>query len=151
MLIFKCKNCGGDIPALPNENTVICGSCHTTIPSPTSSEQTLFKLGKLMLSEGDFEKADGFFNELLAANTEFAPAYIGKLCAELGLHYETQLDVSPVDFSNTENFRKALSCADEQYRRVLEGYMTHELAEVAQTPETKRVGFFKRLWLRLFN
>jgi len=46
------------------------------------SVESLMKRGKLFLEDSDWEKADGYFDRVLDIGPEYAPGYVGKLCAE---------------------------------------------------------------------
>jgi hypothetical protein len=97
----------------------------------TPSVESLVKRGYLFLEDSDWNKADEYFDRALDASPEYASAYIGKLCAELGLCREETLgDYNELrrnkKFNKTlgeyGHFQKALRFADANYREKLNAY-----------------------------
>jgi hypothetical protein len=95
------------------------------------SVESLVKRGCLFLEDSEWNKADEYFDKALDINPEHAPAYIGKLCAELMVHREESLG----DFKELQqgkkfnkplgeyaHFQKALRFADDSYLKKLNGY-----------------------------
>ena len=116
MAILKCKMCGGDIQ-VTDDTYGVCISCGTTMTlqdaadganganedTPKASNaasttmaapsvESLMKRGWLLLEDSDWKQAAKYFNKVLNINPEYAPAYIGKLCAELNVTSEDALD-----------------------------------------------------------
>lgn len=82
----------------------------------------------LLLNEGKFDEAKALFNEILSDNISDSEIYIGRLLAELELCDKESLRDSSVDFSDHEDFRKALEVASEDEKQELIG-IADELAE----------------------
>ncbi|MCL2625043.1 MAG: SUMF1/EgtB/PvdO family nonheme iron enzyme, partial [Planctomycetaceae bacterium] len=91
--------------AFPDETTPVT-------PSITS----LMKRGQLFLEDSDWQQANEYFDRVLDIDPEYAPAYIGKLCAELKLRNEEQLGDHETPISEFNNYNKALRFADDEYR-----------------------------------
>jgi len=100
-------------------------------PSSSPSVESLMKRGKLFLEDSDLDKADEYFDKVLDIDPEYAPAYIGKLCVELGVRREELLgDYKELRKSKKfdrllgeyGNFQKALRFSDDGYRKKLSGY-----------------------------
>lgn len=87
-----------------------------------SQADALLKRAFMFLEDGDWSSADNYCERVLDIDPESAPAYIGKLCAELHVVSEAALVEQMVDFSENANFKKALRFANEEYRETLLGY-----------------------------
>lgn len=72
-----------------------------------------FKRGYLSLEDGDFDKANDFFEAGLNCNPESIEAYIGKLLSELKVKSESELVSCPEPFFNSPNYKKILSFGSE--------------------------------------
>jgi hypothetical protein len=103
----------------------------------TPSVESLVKRGYLFLEDSDWNKADEYFDRALDANPEHAPAYIGKLCAEMRVRREESLgDYKELrqgkkfdkPLGEYGHFQKALRFADAGYREKLNGY-DHKIKE----------------------
>jgi tetratricopeptide (TPR) repeat protein len=110
----------------------------------------LYKRACMFLEDGDFKKADEYFNTILDIDPEYAPAHMGKFCVSEEAREEEQLknyslnvdvykknhltardpmgyiNVDWSDFNNTfktdSNFRKALQYADPEQKARYEEY-----------------------------
>jgi tetratricopeptide (TPR) repeat protein len=68
-------------------------------PTKTGDEATIINTGVepflkrawLLMEDSDWQDADKYFDKILDMDPEFAPAYIGKLCAEKKLKFETDI------------------------------------------------------------
>ncbi len=56
---------------------------HSLVSAVAPSVESLFRRGQLFLEDHDWEQANIYFDRVLDINPEYAPAYIGKLCAGL--------------------------------------------------------------------
>ena len=83
---------------------------------------TLLKRGAMALEDAEWGNADAFFERVLDIDHEHAPAYIGKLCAELKCPNEDALANVAVPLENSPNYKKALRFAHGEYRTKFEGY-----------------------------
>lgn len=85
------------------------------VQSATSGNASaLVKRGFLALEDGEWEKADEFFEQALNQNAEDAQAYLGKLMAELKIDKQDELKDCVIDFENNPTFKKVISYADEK-------------------------------------
>jgi len=107
------------------------------------SVESLMKRGKLFLEDSDWKQADEYFDRVLDIDPEYAPAYVGKLCAELEVCKEDLLAGNKKTISELNNFKKAVRFADAKYRAKLEGYNKSILERIVEEKrkeqERKRV------------
>ena len=82
----------------------------------------LLKRGNMALEDGDWEKADGFFEEVLNQNPECAEAYMGKLMAELQVRERAELGNREEPFGNNRNYQKTIRFGSEALKAELTGY-----------------------------
>ena len=78
--------------------------------------------GALALEDGKFTDADAFFENALNADPHSAPAYFGKLLAELGARTPDEIVIADRPLAEYGNFEKALRFADGGFRNQLLGY-----------------------------
>jgi len=71
------------------EKTSGASSAATTAAAP--GVESLMKRGWLFLEDADWKQADDYFDRVLDIDPEHAPAYIGKLCAEMTVQREEDL------------------------------------------------------------
>ena len=76
--------------------------------------------GFLALEDGEWEKADGFFEQALNFDAKNAAAYLGKLMAELRVKKQADLKNCPQPFNGSNNCQKALRFGDEALKTELE-------------------------------
>jgi len=105
------------------------------------SVESLMKRGKLFLEDSDWKQANEYFNKVLDIDPEYAPAYVGKLCAELKVQQEEILGNYKEPISEIGNFQKAIRFADVSYRAKVEGYNNtiHEHIEKEGREEQERI------------
>jgi hypothetical protein len=103
----------------------------TTENAGSPGAEPLVKRGYLFLEDSDWNKADEYFDRALDINPEYAPAYIGKLCAELMVNREDSLgDYQKIrqgkkidkPLGEYGHFQKALRFADDDCRKKLNDY-----------------------------
>jgi hypothetical protein len=131
-----CDSCGmkhtrDRIKAMAQEVT------GTVAVSNLAGIESLMKRGNLALEDSDWHKADGFFDKVLDIDAEYAPAYVGKLCAGISMvnmnwvkndsfayviKMEPDLARYYKPFDDMPNYQKAIRFADETYRAQLEEY-----------------------------
>ena len=85
----------------------------------------LLKRSFMFLEDGDFEKADEFFENVLNQDPENAQAYLGKLMAELRVSKQEQLKDCAAPFDNSSNYQKILRFADNTLKNDLVGYIEY--------------------------
>jgi hypothetical protein len=74
----------------------------------SANVENLLKRGNLALEDKKWAEADGFFEQVLNENVEEPRAYLGKLLAEYKVSNEKQLENCNADFSNSNNYKKAV-------------------------------------------
>ena len=80
--------------------------------SVSGNASALVKRGFLALEDGDWNKADEFFEQALNQDAEDAQAYLGKLMAELQVKTRSALKNCKQPFDNSTNYQKAIRFAD---------------------------------------
>jgi len=100
-------------------------------------ELNFVQRGFLSLEDGDWSKADDFFEQALNTNPTNAPAYIGKLCVELRLNRAADLANydRPID---SPHYKRALQFADEKYLEILKGFRLQQLKNQKKEAEPQR-------------
>jgi alpha-tubulin suppressor-like RCC1 family protein len=88
----------------------------------TPEVESLTKRGYLFLEDADWQKADEYFDRVLDIDPEYAPAYAGKLCAEVNSQNIESLEKSEKAISESKNYQKAVRFGDDDYRSQLESY-----------------------------
>ena len=95
----------------------------TVVQKPAGSNiENLLKRGALALEDGDWSAAENFYEQVLNEDVEEYRAYVGKLCAALNIHFETELPSAKKDFSQNENYRRAIRFADDNNKKKIETY-----------------------------
>ena len=85
-----------------------------------SNVTALLKRGFMALEDGEWTKADDFFEQCLNQNAELAEAYLGKLMAELKVEKKEQLADCKEPFDKLNNYQKAVRFGDQQLKKALE-------------------------------
>ena len=75
--------------------------------------RALIDRGFMALEDGEWEKADGFFEQALNFDAKIAEAYLGKLMAELKVTEKEKLSDCEQPFDNINNYQKAIRFGDE--------------------------------------
>ena len=87
--------------------------------------RALLDRGFMALEDGEWDKADGFFEQALNFDAKIAEAYLGKLMVELRVHRKEQLANCEEPFYNSNNYQKAVRFGDDKLIADLEGYIKH--------------------------
>ena len=85
--------------------------------------ESLMKRGWLFLEDSDWKQASEYFDKVLDIDPEYAPGYIGKLCAKLTVNKEADLAQQLQPFGADVDYKKALRFANAGYKAKLEGYI----------------------------
>ena len=93
--------------------------------------QALLDRGYMALEDGEWEKADAFFEDVLNQNAKCAEAYQGKLMAELCVHKQEELKNCKEPFDNSKNFERAVRFGSEGLVSTLYGCVKHVRLEGA--------------------
>jgi len=95
----------------------------TSFPASTApGVDSLYKRALLFLEDGDFQSATAYCDRILDISPEFAPAYVGKLCASLSVRKESDLVTASRPFSDNSNYKKAIRFDEVGYSAKLMGY-----------------------------
>ena len=104
----------------------------------SESENPLIRRAFLFLEDGDWEKADDLLEQVLNQEPENVKAYVGKLCAELQVCYESDLPNFYSAIGDRSNYKKAIRFADEEYKKTLELFaLSPENAEKRRQEEVE--------------
>lgn len=87
--------------------------------------RALLDRGFMALEDGEWDKADGFFEQALNFDAKIAEAYLGKLMAELRVHKKEKLANCEEPFYDSNNYQKAVRFGDNKMIADLEGYIKH--------------------------
>ena len=79
----------------------------------------LLKRGFMALEDGEWAKADDFFEQCLNQNAELSEAYLGKLMAELQVKTQDGLKDCANPFNDRNNYQKAVRFADGKLKAFL--------------------------------
>lgn len=94
-----------DKPKQTAKETVVV---QQTAPATNSNVEALLKRGFMALEDEEWQKADGFFEEVLNQDAENASAYLGKLMAELKVSKQENLKNCDQPFDGSNNYQKVL-------------------------------------------
>jgi len=89
----------------------------------SGNASALVKRGFLALEDGEWERADEFFEQALNQNAEDAQAYLGKLMAEIKVSKQDNLIECKEPFENMSNYQKAVRFADDNLKKTLKSYV----------------------------
>ena len=90
MAIIKCKMCGGDLTILPDSSTAECQYCGSlqTIPVMDNEKKlNLFSRANRLRAAGEFDKASGVYESIVADFPEESEAYWGLVLCKYGIEY----------------------------------------------------------------
>ncbi len=131
MAIFKCKMCGGDLHIEETDIVIECDYCGTTqtVPSADSEKKlTLFNRANRLRLAGEFDKAAGIYENIIAEFSEEAEAYWGLCLCNYGIEYvddpstgkkiPTCHRASFEKLTRDENFELAMEYADVRAQKV---------------------------------
>jgi formylglycine-generating enzyme required for sulfatase activity len=91
-------------------------------PPPPTVATAAMNAGLQCLKEGEWQQANDRFDTALRLAPTYAPAYIGKLCAQLQVTEEKLRDEYLSLIEGEEFFKKALENADAAYKKQIQGY-----------------------------
>ncbi|MDR1703911.1 MAG: TIR domain-containing protein [Clostridiales bacterium] len=77
--------------------------------------ESLYQRVLIFLEDGDWKQADEYCERILDIDPKHAPAYVGKLCAELRVRKEDDLLGQDKPFDENPHYQKALKFADPGY------------------------------------
>ncbi len=125
MAVFQCQICGSTLE-IHDQPFVTCECCGTQQTLPKSGNSTaLLDRGFMSLEDGEWDKADGFFEQYLNQHAKDAKAYLGKLMAELQVRQPSGLKDCKQPFDSNNNYQKVMRFADAELQTTLAGYIAH--------------------------
>lgn len=113
----------------------------TVVVTAPAAVEPLFRRAELALSDGEFEQADAFYEQILNQEPENADAYVGKLLVELRVSERSSLSACDVSFENSDAYKKAMRFGDDALKKELSGALR---AVLARLEERKRVAVYER-------
>ena len=90
MAVLKCKMCGGALEINNNESVAVCEYCGTKQTLPLfsgESESLLYESGNNYLLQGEYDKAENVFNQLLTIKPDAAELYWDLVLCKYGVTY----------------------------------------------------------------
>ena len=131
MAVYKCKMCGGDLNIEADLNVIECEYCGTTQTVPGADNEkkvNLFNRANRLRFNGEFDKAAGIYESIIAEFPEEAEAYWGLCLCNYGIEYvddpatakkvPTCHRASFEKLSADENFNMAMEYSDVVARKV---------------------------------
>ena len=112
------KVIGADTPQAPAKETVVMKNENGTV-------RAFLDRGFMALEDGEWDKADEFFEQALNFDAKIAEAYLGKLMAELRVHRQDELASLAEPFNDYNNYQKAIRFGNASLINTLEGYTDH--------------------------
>lgn len=99
----------------------------TVVTSETVSGnvKALLDRGFMALEDGEWTKADDFFEQSLNQNAKLAEAYLGKLMADLKVTTQDGLKDCATSFDTNKNYQKVIRFADANLKAELAEYIKH--------------------------
>ena len=94
-------------------------------PANTPNIAPLLKRAFLFLEDGEFDRADDFFEQVLNQDPENAQAYLGKLMSELQVKRKEELANCDEPFDDSNNYRKIMRFSDSELKAEIEGYIEY--------------------------
>ena len=91
--------------------------------SATGNVKALLDRGFMALEDGEWKKADEFFEQALNFDARLAEAYLGKLMAELEVRKRESLKDLDEPFDSNPNYNKAIRFGNEELQTELSGYI----------------------------
>ena len=106
----------------------------TSVSSP-GDDSPMLRRAFLFLEDGDFSKADQYFEKVLDHEPENARAYLGKLMVEQCVQRQEDLMNCRQSFANSKNYQKAVRFGDS----ALSEFLINTLADIQKRNENERL------------
>jgi len=105
-----------------------------------SDVSPMLKRAYMFLEDGNWSSADEYCEKVLDKDPENAYAYLGKLLARLQLRSKSELAVCTINYSENDNFRKAMRFGSQELKNELSNYcnMAKKAANDAKIEEKYR-------------
>lgn len=109
-----------------NENDILIRSdSNSAISNETGNIHALLDRGFMELEDGEWQKADEFFEQALNLDAKIGIAYLGKLMAELHVNRPNELNKYEKSFENSSNYRKAIRFGSQKLQDKLQADVKH--------------------------
>ena len=95
----------------------------TAISSHGNNNDALLKRGYMALEDEEWEKAEGFFEDVLNQDAECTEAYFGKLMSECKCKTKESLKNCKDPFDKSNNYQKVLRFGNQSLQDELKGYI----------------------------
>ncbi len=107
------------IKKLVPQKPPIKASQETVVLSGSAGIEPLFKRASMALEDGEFERADAFYEQILNQDPENAEAYVGKLLIDLRIKSKSALKSCADSFENNNHYKKAIQFANADLKNEL--------------------------------
>jgi tetratricopeptide (TPR) repeat protein len=90
MAVLKCKMCGGDLEAAPNQTYGTCDHCGSTMTLPKATDEqitNLYNRANHFRRQNDFDKAVSAYENILNIDALSAEAHWGLVLSKYGIEY----------------------------------------------------------------
>lgn len=90
MAVLKCKMCGGDIEAAPNQTYGTCDHCGSTMTLPKAADEqitNLYNRANHFRRQNDFDRAVSAYENILNIDATSAEAHWGLVLSKYGIEY----------------------------------------------------------------
>ena len=96
-----------------------------TVSNESGNITALLDRGFMALEDGEWQRADDFFEQALNFDAKNAQAYFGKLMAQLKVRKEADLANCEQPFDNNGNYQKAVRFGTNDIANKLKGYIIY--------------------------
>jgi TM2 domain-containing membrane protein YozV len=131
MPVFKCKMCGGDLKVEQGSNIGVCAYCGSMMTLPKLDDERrveLFNRGNHFRRSGDYDKAAGVFDIILAEDPTDAEAHWSLALCHYGIAYvEDPRTSRRIPTINRLQTASILACTDYQQALVHSTGSAHSL------------------------
>ena len=133
MALFKCSKCGGTKEVDDLSKVTFCTHCGAKNDAAerininigvAGNSSALLDRGFMALEDKEWEKADGFFEQILNFDAKCSEAYLGKLLAELKVSKKEELLNQSKPFDSSANYQKIIRFGNDVLKSELEGYIS---------------------------
>ncbi len=112
------------IGKIANDQPVKSVSAPAEASKPTNSNiENLLKRGALALEDGDWDAANGFYEQVLNENVEESRAYFGMVLAYYNVSTEDELYNGYYDYTQNNYFKKAQRFANSDMKEKLDSFI----------------------------
>ena len=126
MSILKCKSCGGTLDGNVASTIATCPFCGSKqmLPMIESDKPNVALLERafLFLEDGDFSRADQYFENVLDNEPTNAYAYLGKLMSDLEIKSQKEFEYSEISFVDNDNYKKVLRFGNKELVSQMQQY-----------------------------